>query len=426
MLKVAIQHYFNKFSPASLAELQQLEENCDLTVWKVATWIYQESGHPADFSRVRDIIQARIPNIKSRLLAEQKRKEEAEARRRLEQQRQAEAKAEAQRILEQKQREEAEKAHRLLEQKRQEELEAQRILEPKRKEKAEAQRLLEEKRLQEEERQRLLIKQRQEEEEAEARRILEEKQRKEAEIKVRVAPLLDQFQGNEKKATVFFKVRQIVAKYLDLDDEDINTSFEIEDNEGLDTVYIFEDVEEEFELEIPDEEVDQKLGRYWQLGFSFDNLLNLVYEQLGDEYFQYEEAEKPGVVLDEKQQQEAEFRAKKISLLEQLEGNQKKFDLFLELQQIIGEEGGIEQEDIQLNAHLSHDLGFDDEGASRLIVTIEELFKVEVFSDDLKQLGIYWARGWTFSSEPSDNNDHQGELCLVRELLDWLYSRVEA
>lgn len=454
VLKVAIQQYFDKFSPASLAELQQLEENRDLTVWKVATWIYQQSGHPADFSRVRDIIQARIPSLKSRLLAEQKRREEAEARRLLEQQRQAEAKAEAQRILAQKQREEAEKAHRLLEQKRQEELEAQRILEekqreeaekaqrlleqkhqeelevqrllePRRKEKAEAQRLLEEKRLQEEERQRLLIKQRQEEEEAEARRILEEKQREEAEIKIKIASLLDQFQGNEKKATVFFKVRKIVAENLGIDDEDINTLLEIEDDECLDTVETLMAVEEEFELEIPDEAADQKLGYCWRLRFSFANLLNLVYEQLGDEYFQYEEAEKPGVVLDEKQQQEADLRAKKISLLEQLEGNQKKFDLFLELQQIIGEEGSIEQEDIQLNAHLSHDLGFDDEGASRLIVTIEELFKVEVFSDDLKQLGIYWAYGWTFSSEPRDNNYKRGKLCLVRELLDWLYSRVE-
>lgn len=424
VLKVAIQHYFDELSPSSLAELQQLEQNCDLTVWKVATWIYQESGHQVDFSLVRDIIQAQIPSLKSRLLAEQKRREEVEARRLLEQQRQAEAKAEVQRFLEEKQREEAEKAHRLLEQKRQEELEVQRILEQKRQEKAEAQRLLEEKRREEEEHQRILEQKRQEEEEAKTRRILEEKQRKEAEIKVKVAPLLDQFQGNEKKAIVFFKIRQIVAEWLEIDDEDINTWDIIEDErESLRTIDILMEVEEEFEIKIPEEEADQQLGYGWRFKYLLDNLLNLVYEKLGVEEFHNEEEEKACFVLDDKQREEAELRAKRISLLEQLEGDEKKFDLFLELRQIISEEGGIEQEDIHLNSHLSHNLGFDDLDAIELIMEIEELFKVEISSDDLKQLGIYWAYGWTFSSEPRDNY-HQGKLCLVCELLEWLYSKL--
>ena len=66
-------------------------------------------------------------------------------------------------------------------------------------------------------------------------------------------------EGGVEMSTVFDKVKNIIVEQLDVDEESITleTSFEDLDADSIDIVELIMAIEEEFSIEIPDEDVEK-------------------------------------------------------------------------------------------------------------------------------------------------------------------------
>ncbi|MFM7449268.1 MAG: hypothetical protein ACKO24_11800 [Leptolyngbyaceae cyanobacterium] len=162
MLKMVVNQYLDKSTSFTEQSLNEIETNRDQFVWDIVTKIYQESGRKVELSFVRDIVDSRIKAIKHQLAEK--------ARHIAEQKAQQAAKIEAHRIAAQKAQQaakiEAEEARRIAEQKAQQAAEI---------------------------------------ETEEARRTAEQ----EAQFLSKVTDALGKFGGDESKAKIFVRVREI-------------------------------------------------------------------------------------------------------------------------------------------------------------------------------------------------------------------------
>ena len=86
-----------------------------------------------------------------------------------------------------------------------------------------------------------------------------EKERKVAEEAKRAAELREKFDGNPNKDEIFIKIQKIVSEELEMDEEAINLDTNISQDlyaESMEIVEIIMAVEEEFDIEIPDEDAE--------------------------------------------------------------------------------------------------------------------------------------------------------------------------
>lgn len=72
ILKKFVNTYLDETVPATEEALKSLVFKCDETVWKIATEIYNQSGHKVEFSVVRDVVNSRIEVLKMHIVATKK------------------------------------------------------------------------------------------------------------------------------------------------------------------------------------------------------------------------------------------------------------------------------------------------------------------------------------------------------------------
>lgn len=71
VLKMAINTDLDSSLGNSMSDLEALESNRDQLVWDIATRIYTQSGHRVELPMVRDLVEARIIEIKSQFVRQQ-------------------------------------------------------------------------------------------------------------------------------------------------------------------------------------------------------------------------------------------------------------------------------------------------------------------------------------------------------------------
>ncbi|EAW34489.1 phosphopantetheine-binding protein [Lyngbya sp. PCC 8106] len=201
ILDMAANLCLDKIATPTDENLIFMESNVDKIVWDMATEIYQQSGFKADLARVRDIVISRLEKMRYQIQLEAERKAVEEAKRLSELQEQAEQKA-------------VEEAKRLSELREQAEQKA--TEEVKR--------------------------------EPELRQQAEQKAAEEAKREAELKP------------EIFLQLRRVLAEQLGFDEEDVNLDSQIEYDLGADWADRTEipmAIEEEFEIEISDEEIEK-------------------------------------------------------------------------------------------------------------------------------------------------------------------------
>ncbi len=89
-----------------------------------------------------------------------------------------------------------------------------------------------------------------------ARRIAEEKAAEEACLRDEITSIMGELGVNESQAKIFVKVRQIISEQLEVDESEVTLDSHISNDlnaDGLDTVELEIALEEEFDIEIPDD-----------------------------------------------------------------------------------------------------------------------------------------------------------------------------
>jgi acyl carrier protein len=102
--------------------------------------------------------------------------------------------------------------------------------------------------------------------------------------------------------------------------------------------------------------------------------------------------------------QEAHLRAQMVSILSELGGDESKAQVFVKLRKIISDQLGIEENEINLNSHLSNDLGADEDSyeLTELVMALEEEFDIEITESETEcKLGIYYSSGYSGYSSAS-------------------------
>ena len=89
-----------------------------------------------------------------------------------------------------------------------------------------------------------------------ARRIAEEKAAEEASLRDEITSIMGELGVNESQAKIFVKVRKIISEQLEVDESEVTLDSHISNDlnaDGLDTVELEIALEEEFDIEIPDD-----------------------------------------------------------------------------------------------------------------------------------------------------------------------------
>jgi acyl carrier protein len=210
MMEMVINKYLDETASITEQYLKKIEANRDQVVWDLVTRIYSESGHKLELSIVRDVVNSRIESIKFQLPAEKERL----------------ASIYAQRVAEEKARLAAEKACWAAEMARRSAAEDARL-------------------------------------KAEAEEKLLAVAAKEARERAEIASVVGRLEGNESKYKVFVRVKKIACEQLQVDENKVSLDSHLEDDlnaDGLDLIELVMALEEEFDIEIPDEEVKNILG----------------------------------------------------------------------------------------------------------------------------------------------------------------------
>ncbi len=247
MLKIAIDMYLDKTIAFTEEGLQLLESNRDRFVWELSTNIYIQSGHKVEFYIARDGVNSWLENKKFQLV-----------------QFRCNQKEQARQIAEEKAHLAVENARKIAEEKVRREEQARQIAEENARLAVEnARRITEEK---------LRWEAQAPQREEEARRIAEEKLRQMVEENARIA---------KNKADIFSKLKGIIVEQLCVEENIVNLDTDINEcadtydalanreyskssyysysmsPDGLALVQLIMAIEEEFDVEIPDEVAEQ-------------------------------------------------------------------------------------------------------------------------------------------------------------------------
>lgn len=90
----------------------------------------------------------------------------------------------------------------------------------------------------------------------EARRIAEEKAAEEASLSDEITSIMEELKIEASQAKIFVKLRQIVSEQLEVEESEVTLDSHISNDlraDGLDTVELAAAIEEEFDIEIPNE-----------------------------------------------------------------------------------------------------------------------------------------------------------------------------
>ncbi len=110
-----------------------------------------------------------------------------------------------------------------------------------------------------------------------------------------------------------------------------------------------------------------------------------------------------------------------------------KPEIFLKLKEILVEELAVDAEQVNLDSHLADDLGADGLDGWQLSIAIENEFKIEIPEEEAEKIGLFSYyktnsspnRLWLVStSENFQPPNYHPPTCTVRELLDYIYQKI--
>ena len=144
--------------------------------------------------------------------------------------------------------------------------------------------------------------------------------------------------------------------------------------------------------------------------------------------------------------QEAYMHAQMASILLEFGGDESKAQVFVRVRKIISDQLGIEENVINLNSHLSNDLGVDEDSyeLTELVMALEEEFDIEITDNETEdELGIYYSSGYSgysstsggsfwsmlgsisaMSSSSYSSSVSAGANCVVRSFVDLVYKKL--
>ncbi len=107
-------------------------------------------------------------------------------------------------------------------------------------------------------------------------------------------------------------------------------------------------------------------------------------------------------------------------------GDEEKTQVFLRVRKIISEQLGVEEEEVNLDCHLSNHLGADDLDMVELIMALEEEFNIEI-GDEVadSHLGItpnFSFSSWGSGSSPTSSYS-AGAECIVRNFVNLIHEK---
>lgn len=119
--------------------------------------------------------------------------------------------------------------------------------------------------------------------------------------------------------------------------------------------------------------------------------------------------------------QNDEFERSRINLnIGKFGGDEETTKIFLRVQKIISENLGVDEQEVNLDCHLSNHLGADDVDLVELVMALEEEFGIEI-NDEVSdsRLGInpnFNFSSWGSGSSPSSSYG-AGPECIVRNFV---------
>jgi len=261
---------------------------------------------------------------------------------------------------------------------------------------------------------------------------------------------------SELKAEIFLQLRRILAEQSGVDEEDVNLDSHLADDLGLGGTYhhmlgsdvdmmeLVIAIEEEFEIEIPDEEAEKIGCLHSPPTCTVGELLDYLYLKINDTTeIGKLEAKRLAKLREQAEQKSAEEAKRLVELREQAEQKaaeeakreaELKPEIFLKLKEILVEELAVDAEQVNLDSHLADDLGADGLDGWQLSIAIENEFKIEIPDDEAEKIGLFSSyyttnsspnRLWLVStSENFQPPNYHPPTCTVGELLDCIYQKI--
>lgn len=150
-----------------------------------------------------------------------------------------------------------------------------------------------------------------------------------------------------------------------------------------------------------------------------------------------EEKARQAAEEDRKAKEQLRLREQIAYVSKELGGDENKIKTFFKIQQIIAEQLSVEENKVNLDSHLSNNLGADEMDLFELLMALEEAFDIEI-PDEVaaNQLGfIYssyssvwssWCGMGISSASRYSSSQCGGAKCIVKNFVDYIYTQVSA
>jgi acyl carrier protein len=122
--------------------------------------------------------------------------------------------------------------------------------------------------------------------------------------------------------------------------------------------------------------------------------------------------------------EEARLRVEIESTLAEFGGDKIKAQIFVRLRKAISEQLSVDESEITLDRHISHDLGADELDTVELAMALEEEF--EEFEVEISEDLLGSVKKWPASYSSNSFGDSVPVACTVRELLIFIHEKASA
>ena len=121
------------------------------------------------------------------------------------------------------------------------------------------------------------------------------------------------------------------------------------------------------------------------------------------------------------------LRAQMAPVFEKFAGDENKAWIFLKVRKIVSEQLGVDEEGINLNTHLSDDLGADGLVWQELVMALEEEFDIKISDEDQSDLTLYDSGPTSFWSMSSGSAYSSygggGTNCIMKSFVNLICNK---
>ena len=155
-------------------------------------------------------------------------------------------------------------------------------------------------------------------------------------------------------------------------------------------------------------------------------------------------AEQAQRIAEEKARQaakEARLRDEMTRIVGELGGNESQAKVFVKVRKIVSEQLAVDENEVNLDSHLSSDLGADADSSDlvEIVMALEEEFDIEISDGETEdKLGIFYSSGYSsgggsfwgmlgsisVSSSSYSSSGRAGANCIVKNFVDLICKKV--